>query len=445
MRVTFLMNATEVGRASILLQEAKTKLVLDSGILPGAKPEQERIPKDPGPIQALILSHAHLDHSGYVPALLKKYKSKFIATPATQDLSEILWHDSLKIARQDDHSEPLFDTNDIQRVRKFAIDGRYRVFMPLKGPNLGVQLFSAGHILGSSMIRIKSKNSSLLYTGDINTRHTRTLETADEHLPPIKTLIIESTYGGPEDKHHSLKKVEQDFISAIRDTILKNGKVIIAAYAVGRAQEAMLVLEAYMRSGTIPTVPVWIDGMISSINERYKLYWEWLRPEIQREIRYTQRSPLDAPIFHPVKNGKTRKTLMKEKKPWIVVTTSGMLQGGPVIRYLKAFGKDDKNLICLTGYQAPETRGRALINGSRTLTLDDEPYNVGAQVKQFDFSAHADQPGLLRFVSHLKGLKRVFVIHGENSKPQLLAKRIESLIDGVEASVPDPGESGIAV
>ncbi|MFQ5819095.1 MAG: MBL fold metallo-hydrolase [Candidatus Heimdallarchaeota archaeon] len=445
MHVTFLMNATEVGRASILLQEAKTKLVLDSGILPGAKPEQERIPKDPGPIQALILSHAHLDHSGYVPALLKKYKSKFIATPATQDLSEILWHDSLKIARQDDHLEPLFDTKDIQRVRKFAIDGRYRVYMPIKGQNLGVQLFSAGHILGSSMIRIKSKNSSLLYTGDINTRHTRTLDTADEQLPPIKTLIIESTYGGPKDKHSSLKKVEQDFISAIRDTLLNNGKVIIAAYAVGRAQEAMLVLEAYMRSGAIPTVPIWIDGMISSVNERYKLYWEWLRPEIQREIRYTQRSPLDAPIFHPVNNGKTRKTLIKDKKPWIVVTTSGMLQGGPVIRYLKAFGKDDKNLICLTGYQAPETRGRALINGSRTLTLDDEPYNIGAQVKQFEFSAHADQPGLLRFVSHLKGLKKVFVIHGENSKPKLLAKRIESLIDGVEAFVPDPGEGGIAV
>ncbi|MFQ6124058.1 MAG: MBL fold metallo-hydrolase [Candidatus Heimdallarchaeota archaeon] len=441
------MNATEVGRASILLQEAKTKLVLDSGILPGAKPEQERVPKDPGPIHALILSHAHLDHSGFVPALLKKHKCKFIATPATQDLSEILWHDSLKIARQDNDSEPLYEANDIQHARKFTVDGRYRVHMPLKGTSLGVQLFSAGHILGSSMIYVKSKNSSVLYTGDINTRHTRTLETADENLPSVKTLIIESTYGGPKDKHPSLKKVEQDFISAIRKTLRNNGKVIIAAYAVGRAQEAMLVLEAYMRSGALPNVPVWIDGMISSVNERYKLYWEWLRPEIQREIRYTQRSPLDAPIFHPVDNGRTRKTLLQDKghSPFIVVTTSGMLQGGPVLQYLNEFGSDDKNLICLTGYQAPETRGRALTNGNRTITLDDEPFDVKAQVQQFEFSAHADQPGLLRFVSRLKGLEKVFVIHGENLKPQLLVKRIENLMDGVDALAPKPGEGGIEI
>jgi len=443
------MNASEVGKASILLQEGRKKILLDAGIRPGANTGQDRFPEDPGRIDALILSHAHLDHSGYVPAILKKYQCKFIATPATQDLSEILWQDSLRIARQDDHSESPYDANDIQRVRKFAIDGRYRVYMPIKRNTFGVQLYRAGHILGSSMIFVKNKNSSLLYTGDINTRHTRTLETADENLPPIKTLIIESTYGGSKDKHPSLKKVEQDFIDAIRETILNKGKVIIAAFAVGRAQEAMLVLEAYMRSGALPTVPVWIDGMISTVNERYKLYWEWLRPEIQRQIRYTQSSPLDAPIFQPVNNGKSRKKLLREKKPWIVVTTSGMLQGGPVLHYLKAFGADEKNLICLTGYQAPDTRGRVLTNGRtnspRTITIDDEPFEVRAQTKIFEFSAHADQPGLLRFVSRLKGLEKVIVLHGEEPKPTQLAERIETMVKGVEAISPKPNEGEIEV
>jgi predicted metal-dependent RNase len=253
-------------------------------------------------------------------------------------------------------------------------------------------------------------------------------------------VIIESTYGDPNDRLPNLKKTEKEFALAVKNTLKRQGKVIIPAFAAGRAQQAMLSIEAYMRSGFLPEVPVYIDGMVRKMNEIYKLYWLYLRPEIRRQIRYTKRSPWESEMFHEVTSSE-RDEFINTKQPAIVITTSGMVQGGPVIRYLKELGDDERNLICLTGYMVKGTRGRQLQEGERVLEIDDEKVEINAKVHHFEFSAHADQAGLMRILSEIEGLKRVIVVHGEKEKAHAFSKRVQELKEDVETFVPHVGET----
>jgi len=200
----------------------------------------------------------------------------------------------------------------------------------------------------------------------------------------------------------------------------------------------MLSLEAYIRSGVLARVPIYIDGMIKKVNEVYRLYWSYLRPTIRRQIRYTRQSPLESDIFVEVYQRK----VVNLDEPCIIISTSGMLEGGPVIGYLKQMADDPKNLICLTGYQVPGTRGRKLQDGVKEIRLppNDEPTEVNSEVKSFEFSAHADQSGLFRFISRIKGLERIYCVHGEEWKTIEYAERIEEL-KKVDARSPMNGET----
>ncbi len=455
MILRFLGGAQEVGRSCIYVETKNTRFLFDAGIMVGQTEGKEGGIEKKGDIyprvesidelEALILSHAHLDHSGYVPRLVKDLKVPFYATPPTQDISEKLWIDHIRLSKNEskatngsDDESTLYELNDVHFVRKYAQDIRYRVKTKIgRGEEKDeFWLYRAGHILGSSMIGLRVGGPGgkiLLYTSDINTRHTRTLHQLDLNLPPINYLIVESTYGAPWDQHPSLKKMEKEFLKAIKTTIDEGGKVIIPVFAVGRAQEVMLTIEAYISSKYLQEVPVFIDGMIRKINKIYTLYWEWLRPEIQKSIRYTGKNPFKSNIFRTVTD---RDEPLKEGEPCIITTTSGMLEGGPVIHYLEHLASDPKNLIALTGYQVQGSRGRSLMDGKKTIQLPSgETVKIESEVKFFDFSAHADQGGLLRFISSLKNLEQVYIVHGEGNKPKLLAEKIEE-ISGAEVFVP---------
>jgi predicted metal-dependent RNase len=434
--ISFLGGAKEVGRSSFIIISPKGNFLLDSGINLGGSEENKYPIESPEKPDAVFLSHSHLDHSGSIPVIINKYDCKLFATPPTQDITEILTSDSLKIAKETGESLP-YSMNDVMSIRKKSIDARNKVRMKVKD-DVFATFYNSGHIIGSSMIELKIGNKTIFYSGDLSTRHTRTLTMANDNVKGGDIIIMESTYGDLDDKHPSSQKTDREFIENINNTLKNGGKVIIPVFAVGRAQEVMLTLDDYMRSGSLVTVPIFIDGLIRKINEFYSLYWEWLRPEIQKRIRYTRQGPLESDTFYSVKD---REIIAKLEEPYIIVTTSGMLEGGPAIFYLDKLAQEKKNLIYLTGYQVEGTRGRKLLDGAKELTLaDGREINIECGIKFADFSAHADQPGLINFISKLKKKDLIFCVHGEESKTINLSKRL-SQIKGVQSYSPSIGET----
>ncbi len=435
-KVSFLGGAKGVGRSSIEIADDSGSIILDSGVNLGGK-GRERYPVDPGgEVSALILTHAHLDHSGYSPAILSKWDCNLFATPPTVDISEILLRDYLSLIPEDEVKP--YNASEITLLRRKEKSIRFGLAMePIDGWELVP--FNAGHVLGSAMIYLKSpKGVSILYTGDLNTTNTRTLRGADMNLPEVDYLIIESTYGGDEDIHPSRKKVERKFVEDVKRVLGSGGIVIVPAFALGRSQEVLLTLIHYIESGFLQEVPIFVDGMIREVSKFYSMYWSWLRPELQRRIRESKRGLFDHRAIEEVRN---RDELLELSEPFIVITTSGMLQGGPVLTYLKHYGTKRGNLIYLTGYQVRGTRGRLLLDGMRDLQLPDgSSIHIDADIKFADFSAHADQPNLINFISKLwgKGLKEVILVHGEYDKMIQLRRKLEKR--GIRTYIPELGE-----
>ncbi len=386
--------------------------------------------------EALILTHAHLDHYGAAPLILKRRDCDVYVTPPTVDIGEVLLKDFLSLSSE--YAEKPYSIQDVQLLRKRERSIRLNDTINLNGWEL--RTFNSGHVLGSVMVHLTSEDGrSLLYTGDLNTSGTRTLRGAETELPRVDYLLIEATYGGDGDIHPSRKKVERQFIEDIKGVIARGGVTIIPTFALGRAQEVLLTLIHYIESGVLQEVPIFVDGMIREISRYYNAYWSWLRPEIQRVIRENRRGLFDHGVIEEVRD---REELLELSEPFIVVTTSGMLQGGPVLTYLKRFGTRSGNLIYLTGYQVKGTRGRMLLDGIRQIPMPDgNLIEVRSEVKFADFSAHADQPNLINFITRIasKGLKEVLLIHGEHEKLVQLRRKLEGR--NIRTYIPHEGET----
>ncbi|MEM3446336.1 MAG: MBL fold metallo-hydrolase RNA specificity domain-containing protein [Candidatus Korarchaeum sp.] len=430
----FLGGARCVGRSGVEVT-GRSSLILDYGIDLGAA-SSKLTPLDPRTSpEALILTHAHLDHYGASPLILKQWDCDVYVTPPTVDVGEILLKDFLSLSSE--YTDKPYSFQDVQLLRRRERSIRLNDILYLDGWEL--RTFNAGHVLGSVMIHLTSSDGkSLLYTGDLNTSGTRTLRGAETELPKVDYLIMEATYGGDADVHPSRKKVERQFVEDIKSVIARGGVTIIPTFALGRAQEVLLTLIHYIESGVLQEVPIFVDGMIREISKYYNAYWSWLRPEIQRVIRESRRGLFDHRAIEEVRN---REELLELSEPFIVLTTSGMLQGGPVITYLRHFGTRSGNLIYLTGYQVKGTRGRMLLDGIRQIPMPDGTLiEVKSEVKFADFSAHADQPNLINFVTKIasKGLKEVFLVHGESEKLVQLRRKLEGR--NIRTYIPHEGE-----
>ena len=435
----FLGGAREVGRSCIevCISENAESLLMDAGVSLGAHAPDERFPYDPTEKPKYIIgTHAHLDHVGHIPVFAKKYQAKVLATPPTQDISELLFLDMLKLEKEKG-AQSMFESKDITKLRKMNIDVRYGVPYELTIDENKVKMimFKAGHILGSAMVHLDINNEhKILYTGDFYMGNTRTIQMADTKLPKVKTLIIESTYSSPNDRRPGRDRIEKDFVNTLRNVYKRGGKSLVAAFAVGRAQEVQLVLEAYMRSNALPKMKVFLGGLVLKVNKKYKLFWEWLKPEIQKQIRYTYRSPLDSKIFIPIRN---KKDPLRLEEPFVIVAPSGMLQGGLSLYYFKQLAENPKNAIILTGYQVPGTIGRKLLDGEKRIKIGDEEIEVKAEVKNFEFSAHSDFSGLFKFVVNLKeSLENIILVHGEEWKQKLFAKKLEEKLRNTNIYIP---------
>jgi predicted metal-dependent RNase len=409
MRVTFYGGAQEVGRACILLEEGERNLMLECGIKLGEKTEYPLLHDDElRRIRNITISHAHLDHSGYLPHIYsKRARPKIFLTKPTRDLMGVLLSDYQRIHRSKSEKR-LFGAKDVDDVMRDSAIVEYQ--QPINA-GFKVTFHNAGHILGSSMIMIEEEAQKILFSGDICMRKTRILDPCERNLS-ADTLIVESTYGGKNDVIPSYKESYQKMISIIKETLDRGGHVIIPSFAVGRAQEVLMALDDYMRSGAIPSTKIYIEGMIGKAMKIYRHNAIYANDDIKRRILMSEDDPFKSPNFHQPRS-KTREDVLKE--PSIIVTTSGMLSGGPVLFYLEKLGHDPKNTIIFVGYQAEGTNGSKVLKGERKIMIDDKEVELNCRVESVKLSAHADFNELVQYVKSVKGLKKVYLMHGEKT------------------------------
>jgi predicted metal-dependent RNase len=410
MRLTFYGGAQEVGRACILLEEDGRNLMLDCGIKLGEKTEYPLLHDDElRRIDSIAISHAHLDHSGYLPHVYsKKARPRIFLTKPTRDLIGVLLADYYRIHHGEREQRKLFSSKDVDGVMR---DARIIEFHEPVTAGLRMSFHPAGHIMGSAMTRVEAGERRVLFSGDICMRKTRVLDPCERRLA-ADTLLLESTYGGKDDIVPSYKESYQKLVTVVNETLDKGGHVIIPSFAVGRAQEVLLALDDYMRSGALAPTRIYIEGMITKAMKIYRHNAIYANEDIKRRILMSEDDPFKSPNFHHPR-AKTREDVLKE--PSIIVTTSGMLSGGPVLFYLEKLGSDPRNSIIFVGYQADGTPGSRVLAGQKRIRVRDREIELGLRVERVRLTGHADFNELVQFTKSVKGLKRVFLMHGEKT------------------------------
>ncbi len=438
----------EVGRSCILLKTSESKILIDFGVKVNAISLTDYIPRIDAidmflnDLDAIILTHAHLDHSGLIPLLYKYgYDGPVYMTEPTLYLTTLLLKDFLEISSKGGF-EPLFNMNDVKEMIKHTITLRYNQVTDVS-PDIKLTFFNAGHILGSAMphIHIREGVYNILFTGDFKFGPTRLLEAAYTEFSRVETLVMESTYGAKSDILPPRRQVEWEFSQYIKKAYERGGKFIIPTPGVGRAQEILAVINYLLNTNDerykIPEMPIYIDGMIDEANKIHYMFSEYLNPKIRRDLK-EGRNPFSSENIIPIKNSEDRSEAIESEGPAIILSTSGMMQGGPIIEYFVNLAKSEKNILAFVSYQAPNTLGRKLVDGYRKIDILHEgrmkTITVNMEVKKFDgFTGHSDRRQLMGFVGRLKHLLRnVYVVHGEISKIYSLVQGIKELI-GVDA------------
>ena len=407
MDVQFLGGAREVGRSAILVNDS---LLLDYGMLAGTPP---RFPvSDPDP-EAVVVSHGHLDHAGAVPALLSgASRPPIFWTPPTRELAVTLAEDTLKL-----HGGTLacpFTETDLRRVRGASEPRGYRE--PFTAAGHEVTFFDAGHIPGSAHVLVDDGDTRLLYSGDFHTADQR-LVSGTTARPDADVVICESTYSDVD--HDPRPDVESRFARSVEETLWEGGTVVVPAFAIGRTQELLLVCDAH-------DIPCYVDGMGKRVTRMLRQY-----PEFVRDADALRRATSHA-RFVTGRDGQ-RKRITDQRAA--IVTTSGMLSGGPAMNYVPLIRSNPTNKITLTGYQVQGTPGRDLVE-TGSAEIDGRVMPVAARVEQYDFSAHADRDGLRSFVDDYEGCE-ILVNHGD----RCAAFVADLAADGIDAAAPEVGET----
>lgn len=429
----------QVGRSCMLVTTSESKILLDCGIHPGAKKPIDMYPRldwanlNLDELDAVVISHAHLDHSGFLPFLFKYgYNGPVYCTEPTLPLTVLLLTDMIKIA-QAEGREPPFDMRDVRELIRHCVTLPYNMVTDIS-PDVKLVLNNAGHILGSASIHlhIGEGKYNVIYTGDFKFGRTLLLKGANCNYIRAEALIIESTYGSRSDIMLSRKEAEGKLISTINQTLKEGGKVLIPVPAVGRAQEIMLVLDKYMSAGELVEVPVFMEGMLSEATAIHIAYPEYLSNEMRRRIVEGE-NPFASEYFTTVDHPSKREEALAEG-PAIIMATSGMLEGGPVMEYLKHIAPDERNKIVFVSYQVSGTLGRRILDGTTQASTFDESgkiriIEIKSKVERIEgFSGHSDYNQLISFVARLRPkVKRVIVNHGERRKAEELASSIGRL------------------
>jgi hypothetical protein len=428
-RLTTLGACQEVGRSAFLLQTRESSVLLDCGINPGSSRPFEAFPRFDNPgfelesLDAVIISHAHLDHCGLLPFLFKYgYDGPVYCSAPTSNMMTLLQLDYLDVASKQGVT-PHYDQKDVRECVLHTIPLRHGVVTDI-APDIRLTLHNAGHILGSSMahLHVGEGLHNIVYTGDYKYARTMLLEAATTEFPRVETIITECTYGGPDDIMPSRVEAEERLTAVVNDTLERKGKVLIPVPAVGRAQEIMLILDGYMRRGLMKEAPVFIEGMISEATAITTAYPEYLGREVRHSILHEEINPFQSDYFTVVEHPSVRQEVI-DGEPCIIMATSGMLEGGPVIEYFKSLADDEKNTMIFVSYQIEGTMGRRVQKGLNEVTMMGSDgrldiAKVGLRVESIEgFSGHSDRRQLINYLTHLQPKpERVVVCHGERAK-----------------------------
>jgi KH/beta-lactamase-domain protein len=430
----------EVGRSCLLVETSESKVLLDCGIHPGIRNTWEAFPRldwadvSPGDLDAIILSHSHLDHMGFLPAMFKYgYDGPVYCTEPTLPLMTLLQSDFVKIA-QIEGGRLVYDPKDIRDEIQHTITLPYGMVTDVS-PDIKLVFNNAGHILGSATVHLHIGEGAhnIVYTGDYKYGRTQLFDSATWNYPRVETLITESTYGAKEDIMPVREEVEATFVNAINSTLKAGGKVLIPVPAVGRAQEIILVLDQYMRNKVLVEAPVFMEGMISEATAIHVSYADYLSRDLRTKILEEGVNPFTSEYFTDVEHASNREEAFREG-PAVIMATSGMMEGGPVLEYFENIAPSERNKILFVSYQVQGTLGRRVLDGSSQASLMDESgkiriVDIKAGVQKIEgFSGHSDYNQLIRFIGKLRPkLQQVLVNHGEKRKTENLAYAIQRI------------------
>ena len=438
LRLSFHGAAGQVTGSMHLLEAAGARILLDAGLFQGHRAEARELnanlPVDPRRIDAVILSHAHIDHSGRLPLLVNRgFHGPILATPATRDLTAVMLPDAAHIQLKDaeflrkrgkagPESEPLYTLADAVAVQDLIVGLPYRRPHHLR-KSLAFEFTDAGHILGSASVDLRSTEGPghrLVFSGDIGRSGLPIIRNPDPPAGPIDTLIIESTYADRE--HESVSGAEERLGELVRRIAERGGKLLIPAFAVGRTQELVYSLNELFRAGRIPGIPIYVDSPLAvDATDVFRLHPE-LFDRDERLIERT-RTLFDFPLLHYVRDLAASKALNTLQGPAIIIAASGMAESGRILHHLANHVGDHRNLVLFAGFQAEHTLGRRIQEGQKIVKIFGEEYTRRAEVETIGgYSAHADKTELRAWIRRLGGpVRRAFVVHGESGPAQAMA------------------------
>ncbi|MFH0739397.1 MAG: MBL fold metallo-hydrolase [Candidatus Omnitrophota bacterium] len=455
--IKFLGGTRTVTGSSHLISTANSEVLLDAGLFHGRRDEFYRINTtfqyNPRKVDALILSHAHIDHCGNIPNLIKKgLRCKIYTTAATKDLCKLMLEDSGKIQEEDIKyvnkvnrrlglplRKPLYTKKEAMRATKiFRALSYAERFCVTK--DIFITLYDAGHILGSSIIVLDIKDSlrtiRLGYAVDLGRNKLPLLN--DPVVPRgLDYLIIESTYGGRF--HAPIEEAKERLKEAINRTVERKGKILVPAFTLERTQEVLYFLNELLKEKAIPTIPIYVDSPLATdITDLFKVHLDYLNAETRRLIKQGY-SPFEFLNLKFIREQEESKALNSDKRPKIIIAGSGMCESGRILHHLKNNIEDSRNTILVVGYMAKDTLGRRIVEKKRIVNIFGLDHELNAEVVTINsFSGHADRNGLLEFINGCLPLKRIFLVHGDEEQLQLLFGALSER--GLNAYIPTKDE-----
>ncbi len=434
LRVVSLGGFREVGRSCLLVQTPNSRVLIDCGVNPATGDPTRAFPylnmmgfqlED---LDAVVISHGHMDHMGFLPYLFAYgYEGPVYCTPPTRDLMVLLQQDYINLCKKAFNVSPPYTKKDIYKELRNVIPVDYEEVVDIT-PEIKMTLYNAGHIIGSASVHLHIGEGAhnLVYTGDLKFGFTRLFDPANVRFPRLETLFIESTYGGRNDISLNRFESEKRLGNIIKTTVARGGKVLIPVFAVGRSQEILLVLEDMMRREPDFNVPIYIDGMILEASAIHTAYPEYLREQLQRRI-LSDRSPFESPVIKVAKG--LDKSEITNGESAVILAPSGMLAGGPSYEYLKLMADDPKNTLIFVGYQSALSLGSKIQKGLREVPIlgDDgkmKSLKIEMQVETAEgFSGHSDRAQLMAYLKNLRPTpERILTMHGDYSKTDEFAR-----------------------
>ncbi len=443
-KIKFLGAARSVTGSKYFLEIGRQKILVDCGMFQGTKELRLRnwdpLPIDPADIEIVVITHAHIDHIGYLPRLVKDgFAGKIICTPATEDLMKIMLLDAAKLQEEEalfalkkgyskhEKPQPLFSTEDAKLVLKL-VESHSLEQVVLLGKSVSIQFFNSGHILGSAFVVMTLKGDretkKILFSGDLG-RYDDPVMFAPDPAIESDVIIIESTYG---NRINPQVDVEEQLTTIVHEACDANGALVVPAFALGRTQSLIYYFHLLIEKGNIPSLPIYIDSpMAINVTDLYERHADLHKIKITKQGSQLL-SIFDSPQIHFCHTRESSQALNDIKKPMIIISASGMATGGRILHHLTHRLPRQSDTVLMAGYQAEGSRGRRLLEGEKTLRIFGEDIPVKCRVRELHgLSAHADQPELIRWLGTVKkSPKFTFVTHGELESATVFSSLIET-------------------